>query len=154
MMKKTLYIIWAIVLINACKNENEPKQVGNAKFYIKNNGPKPVLGDKIKMSYKMFYAMPNGLVKKLYRSNDSVDQTISLEKDFVDGPAYCVLQMGVGDSAEFMVSADSIFKLRDQPLPDFMKKGDKIKLVVKLKAVMPQGAGDVKIQLDPNGKVN
>ncbi len=153
-MKKILYTILAIVAINACKNENETKLVGDAKFFIKKNGPKPVFGDNVKMSYKMFYLMPDGSVKKLFKSNDSLDQTILLERDFVGGTNDCVLQMGVGDSAEFKISADSVFKMAQSELPDFMKKGDKIKLVVKLNDVFPQGGGDVKIHLDPTIKAN
>lgn len=128
--------------------------IGNAKFFVKKNGPKPVMGDNIKMSYKMFYILPDGNEKKLFKSNDSLDQMVTLERDFVGGPNDCVLQMGVGDSAEFQVSADSIFAKMETPLPNYMKKGDKIKLVVKLKDVFPQGTGDVKIQLDPSAKSN
>ncbi|MDZ4758423.1 MAG: hypothetical protein SGJ10_09850 [Bacteroidota bacterium] len=153
-MKKILYLTLAIITINACKNGNDPKIIGDAKFYIKKNGPKPVYGDNIKMAYKMFYIMPDGTEKKLFRSNDSLDQTILLERDFVGGPNECVLQMSVGDSAEFKVSADSVFKINNMDFPDFMKKGDKIKLVVKLKDVFPHGGGDVKIQLDPTIKAN
>ncbi len=153
-MKKTLYILLAIVVINACKNENESKLVGDAKFYIKKNGPSPVLGDKVKMSYKMFYTEPSGEEVLLFSSIDSLDQQFDVAKDFVGGPTDCIMQMGIGDSAEFKVSADSIYRLQQKELKSYMQKGDKLKLVVKLKDIIPQGGGDVKIQLDPTIKAN
>ena len=59
--------------------------------------------------------------------------------------------MGTGDSASFLVSADSVFdKMFHQPLPAAIKKGETLRFDVRLKKIMSRTEMNSFLQRKPN----
>lgn len=128
MQKITTILLLICTLFVACKREG-------TKFtkYTNSSGPKAEMGDFITLNLQ--YATEND--STIFSSYDkprplSFKLQPTLFKGLLnDG----LLQMAAGDSASFLVPADSLYGARR---PKFMKEGAKIKYTVSVKKVQSQ----------------
>lgn len=136
-MKKLIFLATAVVLMAACNTDGfKTTKTGiKYKFVLQNDdAQKPVLGDvmELRMSYTVNdstifnsadYApsIPFKLIDPLY------------EGDIVEGMA----MMGLGDSAIFIVSADSFFlkNVGLEELPTFIPKGSEMTFYISLLSI-------------------
>lgn len=126
-----------ILSIYSCKKDGYSVTESGLRyhFYEKKKQAEPKLGDILKMhlSYR------NAKDSILYDSKILGDSfLIELTKPcFKGGIEEGFAMMGEGDSASFLVIADSIFdKLFHLPLPDYLKKGEVLRFDVRLHKIM------------------
>lgn len=148
-MKKSLLLgaSIAVIALSSCKNSDfdgytKAENGLHYKFYVHNeNGLKPVVGDGVAFRY---------VIKK--ESNDSVlvdSKTVSRDgsgitkfqipkSSFSGSIEDALMMMAKGDSASFIVSADSFFlkTQRAQSLPPHLKPGDHLIVTIKVADVV------------------
>lgn len=106
------------------------------KMIVSRNARRPVLGDRmiLHLSYE------NSAGREIYNSSVIGDDFV-LElspPSFAGGIEEGFSMMGEGDSAHFLLPADSVFaKTFNQPLPDGIKSGEQLLFKVKMKSVIP-----------------
>ena len=147
-MRKTLLISLALVLSiqfgwgqSSFKNY---QTTGSGLFYnfikVVKDAPKPAIGDV--MSINISYSRKGNVLVKdsvlfssaIYGKPAKLQLVAPKYKgDVSEGLA----MMGIGDSASFIVSADSFFlkNIAQEKVPDFFKPGSKIVIEVSLKAI-------------------
>jgi FKBP-type peptidyl-prolyl cis-trans isomerase FkpA len=103
-------------------------------FFKDEKGRLAVVDDVIKINFKMLTATDSLLRNTWAEGGAIIAQaqkpafTGSLEETF--------LMMSAGDSAAFLISADSLFeKAIKAPMPEFIKKGSFFKFIIKMEAV-------------------
>ena len=126
-----------ILLFNACNNDGYTKSATGLKYRIveSHNGRKPVLGEMMRLHLK--YKDKNG--KVIYDSGILGEAfVLQLESpSFTGGLEDGFAMMGEGDSATFIVSADSVFeKTFRQNLPASIQKGEWLQFDVRMIKVM------------------
>ncbi|MBP6795595.1 MAG: FKBP-type peptidyl-prolyl cis-trans isomerase [Saprospiraceae bacterium] len=126
-----------ILLFNACNNDGYTKSATGLKYRIveSHNGRKPVLGEMMRLHLK--YKDKNG--KVIYDSGILGEAfVLQLESpSFTGGLEDGFAMMGEGDSATFIVSADSVFeKTFRQNLPATIQKGEFLQFDVKMIKVL------------------
>jgi len=107
------------------------------KIFVDKPGKTAQVGEFIKMDMVVKNSKDSTL-RNTYKEGQPVQAPIqqppfkgSLEEGF--------LMLSEGDSAEFLISADSLFeKPRKQPMPPFIEKGSKLKFIVKIHKVLTQ----------------
>jgi FKBP-type peptidyl-prolyl cis-trans isomerase len=140
MKKNNLLILLSASLILAFSSCSEYKTTdGGLKYKFFNqddDAAKPVLGDvmTVDMSYKV-----EGTDSIIFNSKDLKDASkLMLVKPIYKGDiSEGLALMGVGDSASFVVNADS-FYLKNvglEKLPDFIKAGSNLVFYIKLKSI-------------------
>src|SRR6185437_5732629 len=99
------------------------------KMFTHENGPKPKLGDVIKFNF-ILYSQKDSILSSTYKSLFPVVTEIrtpsypgDLEEAF--------MMMSKGDSATFLVSADSFYNGQDMPVP----RGTMLKMNIKMLAI-------------------
>jgi FKBP-type peptidyl-prolyl cis-trans isomerase FkpA len=142
--KFTLVFIFTLITVFSCKagddkNEYKTDPVTGVKYrFIKHDkeGVKPVLGDIafVRIVYKreddslLFDSHAGG------RSDSASIFPLSLISSFHGSLEEAITLMAKGDSASFMINADSIylkaFKLKG--IPPFVKKGSSLKFYIRL----------------------
>ena len=135
--KISLLIVGTLLVFSSCfKDGFEVTSNGlHYLFYKTNEGAKPKIGDilQLDLEYK------NQKDSILY-SSKSLGDSFLLElkaPSFIGGLEEGLAMMSVGDSAAFLVSADSIFdKMFKTELPVEIKKGEMLRFEIKLKKIM------------------
>jgi len=135
-------IILSILLNNiACKNEFYKKNKNGLRyhFFTENNGAKPKLGDilQLHMIYK------NAKDSVLYDSKILGDSFLLELKSpsFVGGLEEGLVMMSEGDSASFLLNADSIYqKIFNLKRPSFIKPDEDLRFDIKLNKIMSRSA--------------
>ena len=135
--KISLLIVSILLVFSSClKDGFEVTSSGlHYLFYKTNEGPKPKIGDilQLDLEYK------NQKDSILY-SSKSLGDSFLLElkaPSFTGGLEEGLAMMSVGDSAAFLVSADSVFdKMFKAELPAGIKKGEILRFEIKLKKIM------------------
>lgn len=144
-MKKLLFQILGIGIIAttivSCsdypgyeKNENGLYY----KFYVKKDGAKPKETDVaiIDLVYKLKTNDKDSVLFDNRKFNSPVQILVSkplYKGDITEG----ISMMGIGDSASFIISADSFFtKNINQALPPFIKPGSKLNFEIKLNKIL------------------
>lgn len=106
------------------------------KIIVSRNAKRPSLGDR--MILHLSYENSEG--KEIYNSSVLGDDFV-LEltpPTFIGGIEEGFSMMGEGDSAHFLLPADSVFgKTFNLPLPEGIKPGDQLLFKVKMKSVIP-----------------
>lgn len=108
-------------------------------FYKDVKGPNAVPENVIKVNFKM-YTSTDSLLRDTWKESGAITAyaqkpgyKASLEEAF--------LMMSAGDSAAFLVNADSMFeKAIRAPMPEFIKKGSNFKFIVKMEGVYTKTA--------------
>jgi FKBP-type peptidyl-prolyl cis-trans isomerase len=134
----------AILLFSACEESPYPGYEltdGGLyhQFYEQNeDGKKPSIGDVVEviMSYKndkdsLLFSSDDPRVNK---NGDAIIKFPLLKPAFEASLENGLMLMSEGDSASFLISADSTFA--DQELPPFIEKGSLLSFYVRLKKVM------------------
>jgi FKBP-type peptidyl-prolyl cis-trans isomerase FkpA len=124
-------------LFNACNRDGYLVSESGLHYNLitKKGGSKPKIGDIMQM-HLIYKNMKDSVIYDSKIIGDSF--LIELTKPtFIGGIEEGFAMLGEGDSASFLVSADSIFdKLFRQPLPTFIHKGDKLKFEVRLDKII------------------
>lgn len=124
-------------IFNACNRDGYLVTESGLHYNLitKKGGSKPKIGDIMQM-HLTYKNMKDSVIYDSKIIGDSF--LIELTKPtFVGGIEEGFAMLGEGDSASFLVSADSIFdKLFRQPLPTFIHKGDKLKFEVRLDKII------------------
>lgn len=153
-MKKLLFQILGIGIIAttivSCsdypgyeKNENGLYY----KFYVKKDGAKPKETDIaiIDLVYKLKTNDKDSILFDNRKFNSPVQILISkplYKGDITEG----ISMMGIGDSASFIISADSFFtKNINQALPPFIKAGSKLNFEIKLNKILTKAEYELQI---------
>ncbi len=112
------------------------------QFYSENNGAKPKTGDimNLRMTY---YTEGDSLLFNTAKMNDTLFQVMLAAPSFKGAVEEGFAMMSIGDSAKFIVSADSVFeKTFHEKLPEYIKKGSKLRFEVKMKDFITKEAYD------------
>lgn len=156
-MKSTLLnnaLLCVVLLLSSCSSDGFKVTETGLKYKIieKKNGIRPVTGQMLRMHLR--YIDKTG--KELYNSAVLGDAFVLELTDptFVGGLEEGFAMLGEGDSAVFMVPADSVFeKTFQQPIPARIEKGDWLRFEVRLKKVLTKGEYASQLQKDKAEKV-
>ncbi len=135
MKKKIIFIALAALMFAACSKYPGYDKSDTGlyyKFFTENeNAKKPEIGDVV--TIEMTYKLKDSVI---FTSKDmEMPSRLQIVKPLYDGDIIeGITMMGVGDSASFMISADSFFvkNVGLKELPKFIKKGDMLTFNVKL----------------------
>ena len=137
-MKFPKYVLAALILtIVACNSDGFKTTKSGIKYKFERqnkDAEKPQLGDILEL--KMKYATPDTVIFNSETYAKSIPFQIlkpAYQGDIVEG----IGMMGLGDSATFIVSADSFFikNVGLKELPKFVKKGSKLTFNISVLAV-------------------
>lgn len=133
-------LVCSAVFLSSCSTDGFRVTESGLKYRIieKKQGLKPAKGQMLRMHLR--YLDKSG--KELYNSNVLGDAFVIELTDptFVGGLEEGFAMLGEGDSAVFMVPADSVFeKTFRQPMPARIKKGEWLRFEVRLKKVLSPG---------------
>jgi FKBP-type peptidyl-prolyl cis-trans isomerase FkpA len=159
-MKKVTFLSTAAIalLFGACKNDSEFEGFTKAEnglhykfFNHDENGAKLVEGDGITFSYIISNNKNDSLIvnsKTVSQDGSGYTKFLMPKTSFVGSLEDGMAMMCKGDSAAFIISADSFFlkTMRMNELPAQFKPGEKLKAIVKIKDVI------VKKELEANQK--
>lgn len=132
-----LYVL-CTMLIFSCDDSSYMQTENGLKYkmIVTRKANRPVLGDRmvLHLSYE------NSAGQEIYNSSVLGDDFV-LEltpPSFKGGIEEGFSMMGEGDSAHFLLPADSVFaKTFNIPLPDGLKSGEQLLFKVRLKSVLP-----------------
>lgn len=127
-----------LILISSCGDTSYRRTDKGLQYKVilSRNARRPALGDRmvLHLSYE------NSAGKEIYNSSILGDDFV-LEltpPSFTGGIEEGFAMMGEGDSAHFLLPADSVFgKTFNLPLPDGIKSGEQLLFKVKMKSVIP-----------------
>lgn len=103
-------------------------------FYKDVKGRVAAVEDIIKINFKM-YTATDSLLRDTWSEGGAV-VTQAQTPPFKGSLEETFLMMSAGDSAAFLISADSMFeKSIKAPMPEFIKKGSFFKFVIKMEAL-------------------
>ncbi len=143
-MKKNLFLIGtASVIVFACKNNKFPGYEKNDtglyyKFFVKNeSGTIPQVGDGIAIQYIIKKQSNDSVIvnsKDVSRDGSGVARFLMQGSTFKGSIEDGIMMMHKGDSASFIISADSFFLKTNKmnELPKFIKPGDHLNVSIKL----------------------
>lgn len=101
------------------------------QFYKDEPGRQAEVDDIIKINFKMITAADSVLRDTWQEAGANI--TKAPEPIFMGSPEEAFLMMSAGDSASFLVSADSLFeKAIRMPMPNFIEKGSYLKFIIKM----------------------
>lgn len=137
-MKKTLIAIAFCISFSAFSQQNlgfNQTESGLNYLFLKDvSGRSATLGDIIKINFKMMTSTDSILRDTWKEPNPAISQ--AQPPVFKGSPEEAFLMMSAGDSAVFLVSADSLFeKAIRQPMPPFIEKGSFLKFLIKMEEV-------------------
>ena len=149
-MKKVTFLSTAAIalLFGACKNDSEFDGFTKAenglhyKFFSHDeNGAKLNEGDGITFSYIISNNKNDSLIvnsKSVSQDGSGYTKFLMPKTSFVGSLEDGMAMMAKGDSAAFIISADSFFlkTMRMNELPAQFKPGEKLKAIVKIKDVI------------------
>lgn len=132
-LKHLAVLTVAVIFMAACSQDSyKTTKTGlKYKFYVQNNGDTPSVGDFITLD--MVYGTPDTVL--FDSKNIPNGLTFPLDSSFYEGDLFEGLgMMSAGDSASFIISADSFFLViaRAPSLPPFCQPGDILTFEVKM----------------------
>ena len=139
MKRKTMLILLCIaaaLALNSCSEFKETDSGLQYKFYVQNkDAQKPELGDvmTVFMQWKL-KGKEEGKDSVLYSSNGNSQPLMLLKPVYKGDISEGLALMGIGDSACFIVNADSFYlkNIGMQSLPEYIKSGSEIIIDVKI----------------------
>jgi len=150
MKKITLFFSTAsalVLLLNSCKDASKFEGYTKAEnglyykfFNLNENGVKSKEGDALNMRYQFMLQRNDSVImdsKDASREGNGYTDIGVQKATFKGSLEDALLMMSVGDSASFLVPADSFFlkTMRVNELPKFIKQGDYLKAVMKIKTI-------------------
>ncbi len=134
--RQIMSIVVAGAMLTACNQFKNQKTESGLKyqFFTQNeSGKKAKIGDLITFDFKIQNSTDSTLQSTFSTGNPI---KMPLQKGTFKGAFEEGLAMlAAGDSAVFFVSADSLFKAAQQPLPPVVKPGSDLKFTVKMISV-------------------
>lgn len=136
---KPLLIIWALCMpFLAFSQQDKGFQQSPTglkyQFFKDEPGRLAVVDDVIKINFKMMTATDSVLRDTWKEEGAKISQ--APEPIFLGSPEEAFLMMSAGDSAAFLISADSLFeKAIQQPMPDYIAKGSFLKFIIKMEGL-------------------
>lgn len=139
----------AILSLGSCSNDSFKKTKDGLEYRIitdKTEGKNPKDGDVVSLRLRIYYNekdKKDTLLADYVKMNENkpIDIPVNIPLQFKgDWPAGIKL-LTVGDSAIFRIPVDTIQKLSQQPMPEYMKKGSYILYSVVLSSI--KSAADV-----------
>lgn len=145
-MKKTLLLSAAgALLLTACKNDSlfdgYTKAEGSSlhyKFFNRTEGvPTATIGSGISIRYTIKKQSNDSMLvnsKDVVQDGSGVLRQVLVKSSCVGGIEDAIMMLGKGDSAAFIISADSFFlkTMRQNELPPFIKKGEYLTVNIKM----------------------
>ena len=140
MRKKQILFATTLIMTGlfACKQKSFTRLASGLEYRIESHekdGKKPVEGDIVTMHIKTVTGDTTIYDSRLANNNKAVPAQITKPQyngDIMEGITF----LTIGDSAQFRVIADSIFK--GNPLPPFIKSGDTVRFYVKIESISTQ----------------
>jgi len=132
---QTLLFMLCVSLFFACSKGGLKTNPNGMKylFHKENSGAKPKTGDILNIAMT-YYTQTDSLLFNTSKINDSLFQVKLVEPSFKGAVEEGFAMMSAGDSATFVVSADSVFeKTFHEQLPAYIKKGSTLRFEVKLR---------------------
>lgn len=128
-------IITLLLIVVSCNSNKQKTKTTESglqyQFIVSNEGQKPSIGDVLNM--RIVYATPSDSILYDSKSYNDSFSVVLVKPTFIGGVEEGFAMMSPGDSAHFIVSADSLFeKTFMGSLPLYLKNGDKIFFKVKL----------------------
>lgn len=136
---KPLFIIWALCMpFLAFSQQDKGFQQSPTglkyQFFKDEPGRIAVVDDVIKINFKMMTSNDSVLRDTWKEEGAKISQ--APEPIFLGSPEEAFLMMSAGDSAAFLISADSLFeKAIQQPMPDYIAKGSFLKFIIKMEGL-------------------
>lgn len=133
---KHLLLIWALCMpfLGFSQQDQGYQQAATGlkyQFFKDEPGRVAAVDDIIKINFKMITAADSVLRDTWQEAGANI--TKAPEPIFMGSPEEAFLMMSAGDSASFLVSADSLFeKAIRQPMPSFIEKGSYLKFIIKM----------------------
>lgn len=148
-MNKQLFLgaAIAVLALSSCKNSDfdgytKAENGLHYKFYTHDeNGLKPVVGDGVAFSYTIKKESNDSLLvdsKTVSRDGTGITKFQIPKSSFAGSIEDALMMMCKGDSASFIVSADSFFlkTQRAQALPPHLRPGDHLVVTIKIADVV------------------
>jgi len=142
LLRNLAVLLLTAIIITSCGNEYKTTDTGlKYKFYVQNDGEKPNVGDFITID--MYYGNEDTVL--FDSKNIPGGLTFPLDSSFFEGDLFeGIRMMSIGDSASFIMSADSFFLViaRAPSLPPFCEPGSFLTFEVKLNDFQTQEEKD------------
>ena len=135
-MKTTFFLVLAILIgLTACESEPGYKKTDSGlkyKFYEETEGPTAEVGDWVTIS--MDYGKKDSLIFSTDVAEGGKTSFPVQESQFQGDVFEALTMMSIGDSAQFVVSADSFFLVtaRSRQLPPFIESGSDLYFDIKM----------------------
>lgn len=136
---KPLLIIWALCMpFLAFSQQDKGFQQSPTglkyQFFKDEPGRLAVVDDVIKINFKMMTSTDSILRDTWQEAGANITQAPA--PIFMGSPEEAFLMMSTGDSAAFLINADSLFeKAIRQPMPEFIEKGSYLKFIIKMEGL-------------------
>lgn len=142
-MKNTIILMLAVCLFATITAIAQPKGYKKTptglvyQFHKDVEGPKGNKGDIIKLNF-VFKTDKDSILRSTFAEGTPVEMQLNpgaYKASLEEG----LMMMSKGDSASFLINADSIFsKMFNAPLPEFLKKGSNVCFVIKMISVLSE----------------
>ncbi|MCF8388203.1 MAG: hypothetical protein K9G47_09980 [Bacteroidales bacterium] len=131
-------VITVIVLfvLSACNSQDQGYETTDSglkyKFYVENNAPKPAIGDIVTL--QMTYGKEDSVLFSTDVTKEHNARFPLRESQFQGDIFEGIGMMSIGDSARFVISADSFFLItaNSRRLPPFVDPGEMLYFDMKL----------------------
>ncbi len=143
-LKNYAAFVLVVLLLAACDSNGYKKASSGLeyKFYTQNDGEKPNVGDFITVD--MYYGTDDTIL--FDSKNIPNGLTFPLDSSYFEGDLFeGIMMMSIGDSASFIMSADSFFLViaRAPKLPPFVEPGSALTFEVKLNSFQTKEEKDL-----------
>ena len=152
-MHKLLSVLFSISVLALFSQSKEGYRQGENdiyfKFFTKNKGKTAVIGDVVSMH--MIMTSANGTeLKNSYKEKGGKSILFPVKIPQFPGDIYeAVSMMAAGDSANFLINADSMYtKVFRVPLPSSVKSGSYLKFTIKTEWIKAQKDLEIKDWLE------
>jgi len=122
-------------------------------FFKDEKGRLAIVDDVIKINFKM-YTSTDSLLRDTWSEGGAIVAQAQ-KPPFVGSLEETFLMMSAGDSAAFLINADSMFeKAIKAPMPEFIKKGSYFKFIIKMEALYTKAEYEDMIKKESAGMID
>lgn len=135
------FILFALAMLVACGGSYKTSETGlKYKFHIQNQGvKKPNVGEVLYLHYTIFNSDGEQLFSTFQNRNGKPDVLVLEEPNYRGDYFEALSMMSVGDSATFLILADSFYRVNlNRDLPKEIKRNSKLMFNIRLVDVMSQ----------------
>jgi FKBP-type peptidyl-prolyl cis-trans isomerase FkpA len=107
------------------------------KFFVDKEGPKAKSGDVVRLHFALM-TEKDSVLRSTFKEGNPAEMPLR-EGTFKASLEEGMMMMSAGDSASFLINADSLFaKMFYAPLPAFIRKGSNVNFVIKMIKTMTE----------------